>query len=173
MKRIVFLAVCLVAFVANSFAQGSYKGEKGVSSVGGIIGYAVDNKTVVLGVDYRYNIRDRIRIAPSVLYAVKNDDISTWYINADAHYLVRVTETMTIYPIGGLGLSVWNFDYIIPPGSVAEKDSETKVRLGLNMGFGGEMRVTQDVVVGAEFKYNLTNRHYDQAMILARAAYYF
>ncbi|MDR2916361.1 MAG: porin family protein [Tannerella sp.] len=174
MKKLVFLTVCLVAFVTGGFAQNSYKGEKGVSSVGGILGYAVDNETVVLGVDYRYNIKNQIRLAPSILYAVKNDDISTWYVNADAHYLIRMTDKMTLYPVGGLGLSIWNFDNVtvLKDGEVSG-DTETKVRLGLNLGFGGEMRVTQDIIVGAEFRYNLTNRHYDQAMILTRVAYYF
>ncbi|MDR0574772.1 MAG: porin family protein [Tannerella sp.] len=179
MKRLVFLTVCLVVFVANGFAQSDYKGEKGVSSVGVILGYAVENETAVFGVDYRYNIKDRIRLAPSILYTVKNDDNrSTWYVNADAHYLMRVTDKMTIYPVGGLGLSIWNFDNVsnevlILKDSYLSTDSETKIRLGLNLGFGGEMRLTRDLIVGAEFRYNLTIRHDNQAMILTRAAYYF
>ena len=180
MKR-VLLTVCMFAFVAAGSAQSrsvKYKGEKGVSSVGGILGYAVDNKSVTAGVDYRYNIEDRIRLAPSVLYTLKNENISTLYANADVHYLARITEKITLYPIGGIGLSAWSLSYkgltgleeLLSP----EKDSETKIRLGLNLGFGGEIRVTRDVIAGAEFRYNLTNeRIYDQAMILARAAYYF
>ncbi|MDR0394694.1 MAG: porin family protein [Tannerella sp.] len=200
MKKIGLLAVCIVSFVTVGFAQNNdikYNGEKGVSSIGAILGYAIDNKTIAVGIDYRYNIKDRVRLAPSVLYTVKNEDKSMWVVNADAHYLMRVTDKMTIYPLGGLGLSVWNLDYKkVGSGdknsenktsedkasedktpedktSVVEV-SETKVRLGLNLGFGGEMRVTQDIIIGAEFRYNLTSKRiYDQAMILVRAAYYF
>jgi opacity protein-like surface antigen len=165
-----------------------YGGEKGISSVGGTVGYGVDGKTVLVGVDYRYNIRDRIRLAPSVLYLLENDYRSTLYVNADVHYLARVAEKITMYPVGGLGLSVWNIDIPVPviPVPLEENDilpapeaadsgtSETKVRIGLNLGFGAEMRVTKDVIIGAEFRYNLTSeRIYDQAMFLARAAYYF
>ncbi|HCC51034.1 MAG TPA: hypothetical protein DEQ30_02445 [Porphyromonadaceae bacterium] len=175
MKRIVLLAACLVGFATLGFAQGGNfksRGEKGVSSVGGILGYAIDNKALAVGVDYRYNIKNSIRLAPSVLYTIENEDRSTWYVNADAHYLLRITDKMTIYPAGGLGLSVWSFDY--KKELFTEIESETKVRLGLNLGFGGEMRVTKDIIVGAEFKYNLTTeRAYDQAMILSRVAYYF
>lgn len=178
MKKLVLLAACLVGFATFGFAQGGNlksKGEKGVSSVGGIVGYAIDNKTVAVGVDYRYNIKDRIRLAPSILYAIKNENKSMWMVNADAHYLARITDKMTIYPIGGLGLSVWNFDYETFQSEMSTvKESETKIRLGLNLGFGGEMRVTKDIIVGAEFRYNLTTeRAYDQAMILGRVAYYF
>ncbi len=179
MKRLVLLTVCLVAFVTNSFAQNGYKGEQGVSSVGGIFGYSFDNEAMMFGVDYRYNVRDQIRLAPSILYAIEHDDVNTLYINADAHYLVRMTEKITIYPVGGLGFSIWSLE--VPKSSVTHEaagyfytESETKVRLGLNLGFGGEIRMTKDMILGAEFRYNLTtDNYYNQAMILTRVAYYF
>jgi opacity protein-like surface antigen len=181
MKKLVLLAVCLAGFATAGFAQGGdviHKGEKGVSSVGGIAGYAIDNRTLVIGVDYRYNLKDWLRLAPSVLHTVKSEDRSAWYVNADAHYPARITDEVTLYPIGGLGLSAWKFDYKKVKTSDEEvstvKESETKIRAGLNLGFGGEMRVTKDLIIGAEFRYNLTpERIYDQAMLLARAAYYF
>jgi opacity protein-like surface antigen len=215
MKKLILLSVCMFAFAATGFAQSEsqtqsatkaqstvkaqggnrtqpgnkkYKGEKGVSSIGVMIGYAVDNKSALIGADFRYNIRDRVRLAPSVLYSLKNEYRSTVYVNADAHYLARVTNKITLYPVGGIGLSVWNFDGLIPESLIPESldpltsagsysetsGSETKTRIGLNLGFGGEMRVTKDIIVGAEFKYNLTSeRIYDQAMFLVRAAYYF
>jgi opacity protein-like surface antigen len=187
----------MFSFAAACFAQRGnirYKGEKGISSTGVMLGYAVDNKSALIGVDYRYNILDRLRLAPSVLYSLKNNDLDTWYVNADAHYLARITERITIYPVGGIGFSVWNTKNILihPLEELPEpevetraesetesdaetpKETETKMRLGLNLGFGGEMRVTKDIIIGAEFRYNLTSeRIYDQAMFLARAAYYF
>ena len=85
-------------------------------------------------------------------------------MNADAHYLLRLTETLTFYPIGGVGLSIWNFHYI----------DATKVRVGLNLGMGIEQRINRDLIVGAEFKYNwTTQRAYDQALLAARIGYYF
>lgn len=172
MKKLVVLTVCLVAFAATGFAQNKYKGEKGVSSVGANVGYSIEGKAAVVGLDYRYNIDNQIRLAPSLLYTLESDDVSRFYINADAHYLVRITESATIYPLGGIGLSLWNIDYPVINADGVGTDSETKVRLGFNLGFGGETRISQDVIVGAEFRYHLTNRHYCQAMILVRAAYY-
>jgi opacity protein-like surface antigen len=180
MKRLVLLIVCIFSFAATGFAQRGnikYKGEKGISSAGGIVGYAVDCKAALIGVDYRYNIHDRIRLAPSVLYTLNNENL--WYVNADVHYLARITDKITIYPVGGLGLSIWNVKRApalpIPlPGTSSETKSETETHLGVNIGFGGEMRITKDLIVGAEFRNNLTTKRiYDQAMFSARAAYYF
>jgi len=183
MKKIVILTVCLAAFVANSFGQNVIKkGEQGVSSVGVILGHAITSKAFTIGADYRYNIDDRIRFAPSALYTLKNDGISSMYLNADAHYLARITDKATIYPIGGVGLSHWRWDSFIiddlePLGGHGYSRTivkETKIRIGVNLGFGGEMRITDDIIAGAEFRYNLTSeRFYDQAMLLARVAYYF
>jgi opacity protein-like surface antigen len=195
MKKLVLLTVCIFLFAAAGVAQpgiNKYKGEKGISSAGIMPGYAVGNKTALFGVDYRYNILDRLRLAPSVLYTLKNDYLNTWYVNADAHYLARITERITIYPVGGIGVSLWKTEILLPPADPAETDppgetespgedespeeteSQSEIRLGLNLGFGGEIRITKDIITGAEFRYNLTKeRIYDQAMFLARVAYYF
>ena len=177
MKKLVVLAVCLVAFCVNSSAQKKFSGEKGVSSIGVIAGHAVRSKAPMIGVDYRYNIMDKVRLAPSAMYVFENDNFNTIYANADAHYLARISDKATLYPLAGIGLSYWKFDsFIIDEleDLLDRLESDSKIRVGLNLGFGGEYRVTQDIIVGAEFRYNLTTeRVYDQAMIVVRAAYYF
>jgi opacity protein-like surface antigen len=128
-------------------------------------------------------------LAPSVLYLFEKDLASTWYANVDAHYLARISRETTLYPIAGLGLSVWKFgnsgllnpenflheygggDWGDNSGGYGYKDT---TKIGLNLGVGCETRLTEDILVGGEFKYNITNeRLFDQAMITIRAAYYF
>ena len=172
--RVFVFIVCFVAMVTQGFAQKKLPGEKGVSSVGGIIGYAIESEKAVIGVDYRYNIADKVRLAPSVLYTVKNDNMDSWYFNADIHYLARVTNKLTLYPLGGLGVSVWRREYFpVLQEILGTKKIESDTRVGLNLGFGGEVRVSKDIIVGAEFRYNWTERIANQAMLLARVAYYF
>ena len=176
MKKLLFLCVYMLFCIANVFAQSNLKGEKNISSIGGIFGYAIESEKAVVGVDFRYNVLDRLRLAPSILYAVKKDYTDIWYFNADVHYLARISPTVTIYPIGGLGFSAWTIHY--KSNSLLEeilrpKNDETNIRVGLNLGFGGEMRVSKDIIVGAEFRYNWTERYYNHAMLLARIAYYF
>ena len=180
MKKLVILAVCLVAFCVNSSAQKKFSGEKGVSSVGVIAGHAISSKAPMIGVDYRYNIMDKVRLAPSVMYVFENHIGNSIYANADAHYLARISDKATLYPLAGIGLSYWKWDTFVIDDLddlddlLDKSESDSKIRVGLNLGFGGEYRVTQDIIVGAEFRYNLTTeRVYDQAMIVVRAAYYF
>jgi len=171
MKKLVFIMVCLVAFAIGGFAQSDFGGEKGISSIGVIGGHAIRSKAPTIGVDYRYNILDNVRLAPSVMYIFENDFPNIFYANADVHYLARITDVATLYPLAGIGFSYWKWD-----SDLADllDISDNELRIGLNLGFGGEIRLTKDIIVGAEFRYNLTNeRAYDQAMILARAAYYF
>jgi opacity protein-like surface antigen len=197
MKK-VFLLIVGFVLTASAFAQTKLGGEKGVSSVGILAGYAVDNKTFTAGFDFRYNVLDRLRLAPSVMYLFTSNyyipeykgyeptpKFNTWYANVDVHYLLRVTREMTIYPLAGVGLSVWQYDLSGLPAIAVdgigfgyelfpETLDDTKVRLGLNLGVGIERRMTRDIILGAEFKYNLTSENlYNQAMILGRVAYYF
>jgi len=177
MKKTFLIGVCMVAFMANSYAQSNLKGEKGVSSIGVMAGYAIESEKVVVGIDYRYNILDKLRLTPSVLYGIKRNNADIWYLNADAHYLARISENFTLYPIGGLGFSFWKYR-MIPDIDLGDIDlvlqnADTYLRIGLNMGIGGELRLTEDIIAGAEFKYNWTKQGFNQAMILVRAAYYF
>jgi outer membrane protein X len=172
----------------GAFAQKALKGEKGVSSVGVIGGYAVDNKAGLAGLDFRYNIGDRIRLAPSILYVFNSGDSlekkNTLYFNADVHYLIRMTDKFTIYPVAGLGLAIWsldrNYDVMDDEGNIYEDDElpeaykKSHLHLGLNIGLGCEYRLTKDFIIGAEFKYNLTDQSaFNQAMFLGRIAYYY
>ena len=166
--RVIVFIVSFVFIITNGFAQKNLTGEKGVSSVGGIVGYAIEGEKAVVGIDYRYNLLDMIRLAPSVLYVVQKNDADAWYFNADAHYLARVTEQVTLYPIGGIGVSAWRLLHLIGGNPI-----RTDVHVGLNLGFGGEIRVTKDIIAGGEFRYNWTKQGYNQAMLLARVAYYF
>ncbi|MDR1723163.1 MAG: porin family protein [Tannerella sp.] len=187
MKRIFLFLVCSLAFGVSGYAQQGLAGEKGVSSIGVIGGYGVGNKSFTLGADYRFNVLDKIRIAPSVFYSVSGDsEANILYANADVHYLVRVTPDVTLYPLAGVGVSIWDWkDEDINTGIEAVDEfidevigdyieEPNKTRVGLNIGFGVEKRITKDFIIGAEFRYNLTaERAYDQAMFLARGAYYF
>ena len=178
MRKIFLLVACCVLMVSALFAQTKLGSEKGVSSIGFMAGYAIDNKSFAAGIDFRYNILAHVRLAPSVIYLFKNNNVSTWYANVDFHYLARITERVTIYPIMGVGLSAWQRDYLVPVTSEDDieyrKETNSEARLGLNLGAGVERRMTRDIILGAEFKYNLTtDRAHDQAMILTRIAYYF
>ena len=177
MKKTFLIGVWFVAFWVNSYAQSNLKGEKGVSSIGAMVGYAIESEKAVIGIDYRYNILDKLRLTPSILYGIKRNNADIWYLNADAHYLARISENLTLYPIGGLGFSFWKYR-LIPDIDLSDvglvlQNADTYLNIGINMGIGGELRLTEDIIAGAEFRYNCTKKGFNQAMMLVRVAYYF
>ncbi len=159
MKKI-FMIMLMAVISMGAFAQA----QQGRSSVGFNLGYGFDSDNVLLGLDYRYCITDEFRLAPSLTYFVKNDNHSTWAIDMNAHYVVKLSEMFGFYPLAGLSLSFWNFDL----GDV----SHNETRFGANIGLGGELYATDNLSVGLEVKYNII-KTYDQAMLGLRIGYNF
>jgi opacity protein-like surface antigen len=165
MKKVLFV-ICIALFAMQGQAQtGHY-------SVGGTLGYTTDSKNPTIGVDFRYNIFPDIRFAPSVTRMLKNDGKDGWYVDLDAHYVVDVTRDFSFYPIGGVGLSVWNYDEDNHFILLKEHIHTTETRLGMNIGLGGEFRITYEISIGMDFKYNVTNDH-SQAIAAIRVGYHF
>lgn len=158
MKRLVILVMLTVCSV-SIFAQT----RKGDSSFGANVGYGFDTENVTLGVDYRYNVTNEIRITPSITHFVKHDYRSAWAIDLNAHYVVQVSENFGFYPLGGLSLSFWK---------LGDKHTVNRNRLGANIGLGAEVYASRELTVGVEFKYHIID-DWDQAMFAVRAAYNF
>lgn len=159
MKR-VLLTLMLGAFCLSGFAQA----QQGVSSLGVNIGYGFDGENATLGLDYRYNLTDEVRLAPSLTYFVKNNYHSAWAIDVNAHYIVRLSDMFGFYPLGGLSLSFWNWKV----GSYSLNDT----RFGANIGLGGEVYATSVITVGLEAKYHII-KDYGQPMFAVRVGYNF
>ncbi|MDD4116569.1 MAG: porin family protein, partial [Massilibacteroides sp.] len=131
-----FLLFVFVIVVSTIYAQ------KGKTSAGFTLGHAFDSENVVAGLDLRYNITDEVRLAPALSHFIKNDGVSAWAVDVNAHYVFQMTDMFGFYPLGGVGLAFWDF------GGNGEN------RFGLNVGLGGELYATRDVTVGLEMKYN-------------------
>gem|GEM_PF-47277 len=154
------MMLMLAVFSLGAYAQT----QQGQSAVGFNIGYGFDSKNATLGVDYRYCITDAVRLSPSLTYFVKNDNHSTWAIDLNAHYVVKLSEMFGFYPLAGLSLSFWNWD-------AGHGLSHNETRLGANIGLGGEVYATDNLSIGLEVKYNII-KDFDQAMLGVRLDYF-
>lgn len=164
MKKLVILLLLAVVSL-GAYAQT----EQGRSSVGFNIGYGFDSKNATLGVDYRYCITDAIRLNPSLTHFVKNNGLSAWAIDMNAHYVVKLSDMFGFYPLAGLSLSFWKADY----GELNHvKLSSNYTRFGANIGLGGELYATDQITVGLEVKYNIV-KDIDQALVAVRVGYNF
>ena len=150
------MMLMLTVFSLGAYAQT----QQGQSAVGFNIGYGFDSKNATLGVDYRYCITDAVRLSPSLTYFVKNDNHSTWAIDLNAHYVVKLSEMFGFYPLAGLSLSFW------------KAGPWDATRFGANIGLGGEVYATDRVSVGLEAKYNII-KDLDAAALAVRVGYNF
>lgn len=160
MKKFV-LMLMLTIFSLGAYAQTG----RGQQSVGFNIGYGFDSENASLGIDYRYCLTDAVRLSPSLTYLVKNNNHSTWAIDLNAHYVVKISEMFGFYPIAGLSLSFWNWDMGLDV-------SHNETRFGANVGLGGEIYATDNLSIGLDVKYNII-KDFDQAMLAVRLGYSF
>ncbi len=157
MKKL-FLVLSMICLSLTVFAQA----DKGRSSFGFNLGYAFDSEQATLGLDYRYCLTDEVRLNPGLTYLVKNNGLSAWMIDVNAHYVFKLSSMFGFYPLAGLSMSFWDSEYW--------RDGET--RFGANIGLGAEVYATREFSIGLEAKYNII-KDVDQAMIGLRAAYCF
>lgn len=165
MKKLVILFM-LAVFSLGVHAQI----ESGRSSLGLNLGYGFDSENFTIGLDYRYSITNYLRINPVVTHFVKHSDVSAWAIDLNAHYVVRLSEQFSFYPLVGVDLSFWDTKLEDAPVSADASVSDT--RFGLNLGLGLEMYATERIVAGLEAKYAIV-KDYDQALISLRVGYLF
>ncbi|RHJ91781.1 porin family protein [Parabacteroides bouchesdurhonensis] len=161
MKKFVIM-IMLAVISLGAYAQT----EQGKSSIGFNLGYGfddIDNATV--GIDYRYCILDDVRIAPSLTYHVKNNSLSAWAIDVNAHYVVKLSEMFGFYPLAGLDMSFWKVN-------AGHGLSYNTTRFGANIGLGGEVYATNNLSVGLEVKY-LVIKDLSRPMIGVRVGYNF
>lgn len=164
MKRVVvILMLAVISF--GAYAQT----HKGDSSFGLNIGYGFDSENVTLGLDYRHNLTDAVRLVPSITHYVKKDHHSAWAIDLNAHYVVPLSEYFGFYPIGGLSLSFWKWS---TNSILGTKASVNENYIGANLGLGGEMYISRELTFGLEVKYQIM-KDVDQALFALRLGYNF
>jgi hypothetical protein len=153
MRRVIVLFMLAVITTAG-YAQ------KGKTSAGFALGHAFDSENVMAGLDFRYNLTDEVRLAPSLSHFIKKNHVSAWAIDVNAHYVFDLNDMFAFYPLGGVGLSFWDFW------------GHGENRFGLNVGLGGELYATKEITVGLEMKYNIVS-DFDQAIAGIRIGYNF
>ena len=161
MKKLIVMLM-LTLFSIGAYAQT----QQGQSSFGFNLGYNFnDVGNATIGIDYRYCVTDAFRLTPSITHLVKNDGLSAWAIDMNAHYVFKLSEMFGFYPLAGLSLSFWNWD-------AGHGLSHNETRLGANIGLGGEVYATDNLSIGLEVKYNII-KDFDQAMLGVRVGYSF
>lgn len=127
----------------------SSQDQTGLKSIAGNLSYGSKIESLGVGIRGQYGFTENIRGSAEYKYYIDRHNISAWGINTDAHYVFGVSDAVSLYPIGGVSFSRWTND----PGrsnGVGEKVSSN--RLGLNLGFGGQVALGEKTFVQIEAK---------------------
>ena len=81
-------------------------------------------------------------------------------VDADAHYIMPVSVSASLYPIGGLHYSQWTFDDL------------SDWRLGINLGLGVQHDIGYRIRANYELKYQFI-RDYSQIVFMAGFGFWF
>lgn len=133
--------------------------------VGGKLNYGTDRPHFGIGAFARYNINDHFRPEATVNFYPKNDYVWSWDVNFNLHYLFHITDKFKLYPLGGLSVVGYDFDY---DGWA----SPSKTQVGFNLGGGLQYNLTDNLHLNAETYYQFTS-DYDRAVLSVGIAYVF
>ena len=153
----------IVLFSMMFFIMGSAFAQKGIQAAGIHLSYGTEIESFGIGVKYQYNITDNIRLEPSMNYFFENHGVDQFDINANAHYLFPMASNIRVYPLAGLTFARWDFGKHL---------GDDVTRLGVNLGGGAEMDITDNLLLNFELKYQFVS-DFDQAIFNVGIAYMF
>ncbi|MBQ8442692.1 MAG: porin family protein [Bacteroides sp.] len=155
----------IVLFSMMFFIMGSAFAQKGIQAAGVHLTYGTEIESFGIGVKYQYNITDNIRLEPSMNYFFENKGVDQFDLNANVHYLFPMASNIRVYPLAGLTFARWD-----GKGNGFIDDDVT--RLGVNVGGGAEMDITDKLMLNFELKYQFVS-DFDQAIFNIGIAYMF
>ena len=176
----IFKKAVLIAFSLSLGANVGKAQEKGDMAVGAHIKYGVtvkiddgteiDEPNFGVGAKFRYSPLKRLRLEGAFTHFMPTDYtmhnykfiLNKWSFEACLHFLVG-SENFIFYPTVGLvtvGRKLTGkIDQLDRQGTVVEsaKDSESHNGFGMNVGTGFDIKVTKNIFVNAELKFQIAS----------------
>lgn len=140
MKKFLLSIMCVVSAFCIARA------DSGDIAVGVQLDHGSCWNQIGLGARVQIGFTDELRLEPSFNYYFRQDDMATWDVDLNLHYVFDVADSFNVYPLAGLFVSNWDHE--------GWKDSDT--RFGANLGAGAEYAITDVVALTGELKYMLT-----------------
>ncbi|MDR1198735.1 MAG: porin family protein [Prevotellaceae bacterium] len=153
LKKAAIMLVVATAFAMNVSAQEQGDMALGVNlalgSGDGVTNYGI-------GAKFQYSITDPIRLEGAFTYflpktygkGIVESKLNMWDISVNGQYLFSLNETLTVYPLAGLGVLGTSYKSdVINSASVSSTD------FGLNVGGGIDFKLTEKLVLCGQVKY--------------------
>lgn len=143
MKKFIVMALMLIGIGVSASAQNF--------GLGVNLGYGSEISKPSFGVKALYDVTETFALAPSFNFYLKEEayggDVKYWDANFDIHWICYDADMYQLYPLAGvtyLGVKVSEDGY-----------SESDGKLGVNLGFGGQLYLTDTWLISAEVKYQI------------------
>lgn len=155
MRKFMVMTAILIGFSVAARAQSEKFG------IGLNVGYGTEVSNPSVGVKALYDINEEFTLAPSFnYYFPKTEDYGSvesklkyWDLNCDLHWNIINKENYLLYPFAGLAYAHANAEASEDYSGIEVDASEGD--LGLNLGFGGQMFLTERLLGTAEIKYQI------------------
>lgn len=168
MKKLLFTFFACLLFIYSS-AQD----QTGLFSVAANLNYGTKIESLGVGLRAQYGFGEHTRGSAEYKYFIDRHNMSAWEINADLHYVFGSSDELLFYPIGGLKFTRWTFDS--SRGSINPNDMKVKYsdnRIGLNLGVGSQIALSEKTFIQPEIKYELM-KNYSQFVFSVGFGYQF
>lgn len=170
MKRLMIIALAVslsgAAFAQNApaertarlqqstreLANNPYKGKNALAAGADLL-YGTEIESMGIGLKFHWMITRDFRLAPNASFWFEHDNMSSWDINVDLHYVIGLNNRWSVYPLAGLTVSTWD-----------PKHGSSDTNFGVNFGVGAEFDITRQWFLNFDFKYRLIS-DYDQAVL--------
>ena len=159
MKRTMIIAFMLIEFSINALAQNW--------GLGLNLGYGNDVSKPSFGIKALYDINESFTIAPSFNYYLPETEsasesglnveakLKCWDINEDVHWNFYNENNCKLYPLAGITYFNAKVEAKASYGGFSERDSESEGKFGINLGFGGQVNLSESWAASAEIKYQI------------------
>lgn len=137
-------------------------------SFGANLGYGTKAESISIGLRAQYGIDYRLRTVAEYKYYFRNNGLSAWEVDTDIHYIFYTAPAVKFYPLAGLKYSHWTNRH----NGKGQKSSKTHDRLGINIGGGMQVALSENIGMQIELKQELTPR-FSQLVISVGLAYHF
>jgi hypothetical protein len=156
MKKTLALVIILTATSVAMYGQFTHAGLAG--------GYGLSIKEPGFGLYGMYTANEQVKIVPSVMYFLPHEivtsdgtqNFSWWIFNLDGNYIVLDQVAFQAYGLMGLSVVYLKGEQDEPPF----QDIKYQYKMGLNVGAGIRLPISDKVAPFAELKLTLGDEAY-------------
>jgi hypothetical protein len=152
MKNLVKISFFVLVLFSFSGLKAQISGGLGL-----VYGSNINNIGITLNGNYEFN--EQWSAAPTFTYFFKKDYISWSALDLDVNYQFSGLDNVgKLYAIGGLNMTFYKWDYDL--GVIGYDGTVTGSEVGLNLGIGLSVPVSEKMLVAPEIKYTVGGANY-------------